>query len=113
MGKIAIAGGSTGIGRAIADVLESTTTHHQYIILSRRSSGSETRAVDYSDIEALAALLEHEQVDTVISALAINDDEAGQAQLNLIEAANRSTSTRRFLPSEFGQVYTPDLGANK
>ncbi|KAM5350050.1 hypothetical protein ACJ41O_006555 [Fusarium nematophilum] len=38
----------------------------------------------------------------------MNDDQAGQAQLNLIEAANRSACTRRFLPSEFGMVYTPD-----
>lgn len=105
MGKIAIAGGSAGIGRSIADVLESAETH-EYIILTRCSSGSETRLIDYKDIKALATLLEHEQVDTVISTLAINDDQGGQAQMNLIEAANRSACTRRFLPSEFGMVYT-------
>ncbi|KAF4965505.1 hypothetical protein FSARC_6685 [Fusarium sarcochroum] len=107
MGKIVIAGGSTGIGRAIADVLDSTKTH-KFIILTRRSSGPDTRAVDYTNIDALVKLFDHEGVDTVISTLSINDDECGQAQMNLIEAANRSATTKRFLPSEFGMRYTPD-----
>ncbi|KAF5570957.1 SDR family [Fusarium phyllophilum] len=65
-------------------------------------------AVDYSDVSALTSVLESEQVDTVISMLPIDNDESGQAQLNLIEAAEKSTCTKRFLPSEFGMVYTKD-----
>ncbi|CAG7558835.1 unnamed protein product [Fusarium equiseti] len=72
MGKVAVAGGSSGLGHA------------------------------------LVRLLESEQVDTVISCLPIDGDESGQAQLNLIEAANLSKSTKRFLPSEFGMVYRED-----
>ncbi|KAM0432230.1 hypothetical protein ACHAPT_004768 [Fusarium lateritium] len=105
MGKVAFAGGSVGLGRAMVDALESVKAH-EYIILSRRSSGSKIRQADYTNIEALTALLEFENIDTVISTIAINDDEAGQAQLNLIEAANRSSCTKRFLPSEFGMLYT-------
>ncbi|KAF5541104.1 SDR family [Fusarium mexicanum] len=107
MGKVAVAGGSSGLGRTMVDALEAAKTH-DYIVLSRKTNGPETRAVDYSDIDALASLLESEQVETVISMLPIDNDESGQAQLNLIEAAERSGCTKRFLPSEFGMVYTED-----
>lgn len=105
MGKIAVAGGSSGLGRTMVDALEAAKTH-DYIVLSRKATGPETRAVDYSDIDALTSLLQSEQVDTVISMLPIDNDESGQAQMNLIEAAEKSTYTKRFLPSEFGMVYT-------
>jgi dTDP-4-dehydrorhamnose reductase len=107
MGKIAVVGGSAGLGRAIVDALESAKTH-DYIVLSRNLSGPETRAVDYANIDALTSLLESEEIDTVISVLPIDNDESGQAQLNLIEAADRSACTNRFLPSEFGMVYTKE-----
>jgi hypothetical protein len=34
------------------------------------------------------------------------DDATSTAQLNLIEAAERSSSTKRFIPSEYGIRYT-------
>ncbi|KAH7219482.1 hypothetical protein DER44DRAFT_836200 [Fusarium oxysporum] len=99
MGKVAVAGGSSGLGRTMVDALEAAKTH-DYIILSRKATGPETRAVDYSDVNSLTSLLESEQVGTVISMLPIDNDESGQAQLNLIAAAERSTCTKRFLPSD-------------
>ncbi|KAF5251244.1 hypothetical protein FANTH_3679 [Fusarium anthophilum] len=107
MGKVAVAGGSSGLGRTMVDALEAAKTH-DYIILSRKANGPKTRAVDYSDVDALNSVLESEQVETVISMLPIDNDESGQAQLNLIEAAERCGCTKRFLPSEFGMVYTED-----
>jgi nucleoside-diphosphate-sugar epimerase len=107
MGKVAVAGGSSGLGRTMVDALEAAKTHY-YIVLSRKATGLETRAVNYSDVDALTAILEMEQVDTIISGLPIDNDESGQAQLNLIEAADRSKYTKRFLPSEFGMVYTKE-----
>lgn len=107
MGKVAVAGGSSGLGRTMVDALEAAKTHN-YIILSRKATGPETRAADYSNVNSLTSLLESEQVDTVISMLPIDNDESGQAQLNLIAAAERSTCTKRFLPSEFGMVYTKE-----
>ncbi|KAF5595975.1 SDR family [Fusarium pseudocircinatum] len=86
MGKVVVAGGSSGLGRTMVDALEAAKTH-DYIVLSRKATGPETRAVDYSDVDALTSLLESEQVDAVISMLPIDSDESGQAQLNLIEAA--------------------------
>ncbi|KAF5628835.1 SDR family [Fusarium sp. NRRL 52700] len=86
MGKIAVAGGSSGLGRTMVDALEASKTH-DYIVLSRKATGTKSRAVDYSDLNALTSLLEYEQADTVISMLPIDNDESGQAQLNLMEAA--------------------------
>ncbi|KAF4955997.1 hypothetical protein FGADI_4170 [Fusarium gaditjirri] len=88
----------------MVDALEATKTH-DYIVLSRKATGPETRAVDYFDVDALTSLLQSELVDMVISMLPIDNDESGQARLNLIEAAERSICTKRFLPSEFGMVY--------
>ncbi|KAM0478814.1 hypothetical protein ACHAP7_005968 [Fusarium lateritium] len=97
MGKIAVAGGSSGLGRTMVEALKAAKTH-DYIVLSPKATGTETRAVDYSDVDALALLLESDQVHTVISGLPIDGD----------ESADRSKCTKRFLPSEFGMVYTKD-----
>lgn len=44
--------------------------------------------------------LEQDKIDTVISTLG---PEAGQEpEMNLIEAANKSSSTKRYIPSSFG-----------
>ncbi|KAJ4115405.1 hypothetical protein NW768_011257 [Fusarium equiseti] len=107
MGKVAVAGGSSGLGRTMVDALREAKTHN-FIILSRTATASDTRAVSYTDSDALLRLLESEKIDTVISCLPIDGDESGQAQLNLIKAANLSKSTKRFLPSEFGMVYRED-----
>ena len=104
MGKVAVAGGSSGLGRTMVDALTEAKTH-DFIVLSRTATAPNTRAVSYSGTDALVHLLESEQIDTVISCLPIDGDESGRAQLNLIEAANLSKSTKRFLPSEFGMVY--------
>jgi hypothetical protein len=50
--------------------------------------------------------LENNNVHTVISAMAI-EGPSEQAQLNLIAAAGKSSTTRRLIPSEF-VAYTPD-----
>ena len=61
---------------------------------------------DYSDIESLTNLLESSKINTVVSAVSVLDDTTSAAPLNLIEAAERSSSTKRFIPSEYGMRYT-------
>ncbi|KAK7221393.1 hypothetical protein V2G26_009396 [Clonostachys chloroleuca] len=108
MGRVAVAGASSGVGKVIADALV-TEIKHEYILLSRNPSAKpKTVQVDYSDIDALAATLDKYQVDTVISALSLATDEAGQNQANLIEAAKRASSTKRFIPSEYGSRWNPE-----
>ncbi|OJJ03919.1 hypothetical protein ASPVEDRAFT_135813 [Aspergillus versicolor CBS 583.65] len=109
MVKIAVAGGSQGLGSALVQGLESHGSH-EVRILSRKALDGDARylAVDYSSIEELQTVLESNNIHTVISALSMENG-GGQSQMNLIEAAERSKSTRRFMPSEFGIVHIAAL----
>lgn len=63
-------------------------------------------AIDYSNIDAIVRVLEENKIDTVISTLG---SEAGiDAELALIEAASKSSTTNRFIPSNWGLKYTPE-----
>lgn len=64
--------------------------------------------VDYNDIPSLARTLEEHAVHTVISAISIYDGETSQSQLNLIQAADKSNVTSRFIPSEYSFIQTKE-----
>lgn len=64
--------------------------------------------IDYSDISATAAQLEKYDVHTVICAIGLISQEASEAQVNLIQAADRSTTTKRFIPSEYSFVQSEE-----
>lgn len=61
--------------------------------------------VDYSDIDALKSFLEEHNIHTVISAFGITATSLATSQLNLIKAADRSSATKRFIPSSFAIPY--------
>lgn len=105
MVKIAVAGGSQGLGSALVQGLESHSSHECFI-LSRKAVDNDSRylVADYSNIDELQNVLEANDVHTVISAVSMENG-GGESQMNLIEAAERSKSTRRFMPSEFGMVH--------
>ena len=64
-------------------------------------------AADYSNVEALVKILEDNKVDTVITTLASNMDPS--PFINLIQAADQSKATRRFIPNAWsGFVYKPE-----
>lgn len=69
------------------------------------SESNNVLPVDYSDIDHLVSVLEANEIDTVISAFAVEGDSLAMAQLNLIEAATKSKPTRRFIPSAFAIPY--------
>lgn len=107
MTKVALAGGTAGVGKAIADALLSRG--HDFVLLTRsKISDPHCVIVDYSKIDDLVSILETHNIHTVISAIAISDEASGQAQMNLIEAASRAAPTMRFMPSEFGAHYKPE-----
>lgn len=56
--------------------------------------------MDYSDVSSPQNQLE-EDIHTVISALSFRNEDSVKAQLNLIDAAEGASCTRRFMPSEF------------
>jgi hypothetical protein len=63
---------------------------------------------DYSDVGSLTNLLERNGIDTVVSAMPLTDDDTSNSQLNLIQAADQSSSTKRFIPSEYGILYNEE-----
>lgn len=57
---------------------------------------------------AMTRELEHHDIHTIISTIGLVSDETSQSQLNLIEAAEKSTTTQRFIPSEFSFIQTAE-----
>lgn len=64
--------------------------------------------VDYNDVSSLAASLEKHNIDTVICTIGMISPEAGQSQVNLIQAAEKSSVTKRFIPSEYSFVQSEE-----
>ncbi|KXH59151.1 hypothetical protein CNYM01_06476 [Colletotrichum nymphaeae SA-01] len=105
MVNIAIAGGTGGVGRSIVDALKNDP-RHSTIILSRMEAAEDEAgvpvvAVDYDDRTSLQTTLLTHEIHTVISALALHVIGVGQAQVNLIQAADKSSSTQRFISSSW------------
>jgi len=58
--------------------------------------------VDYSDIDTMAKVLDENKVHTVISALRVFDSATSLAESNLVKAAAKADSTKRFVASAWG-----------
>ncbi|OBT40168.1 hypothetical protein VE00_08825 [Pseudogymnoascus sp. WSF 3629] len=111
MVRVAVAGGTSGLGRLVVDAIVATKKHDVFV-LSRKDSdvfASEPDvklfAVDYAVPATITAVLEENRIDTVISCLHLNSKEASDAQLNLIEGVGKASTVERFAPSEFGLDY--------
>ncbi|KAL4869879.1 hypothetical protein BDV12DRAFT_184843 [Aspergillus spectabilis] len=104
--NVAIAGGTGGVGRAVLEVLQ-TSSKHQAFVLSRQPSLDlpNTIVVDCNDIDALVLILETNTIHTVISTFGITSTSIAVSQLNLIKAAAKSQTTKRFVPSGFAIPY--------
>lgn len=64
--------------------------------------------VDYNDIDSLSRLLEEQSVQTIVSVISLETEEGVQSQLNLLQAAEKSSKTNRFIPSEFSTIVAQD-----
>lgn len=62
--------------------------------------------IDYDDIPGMVHELERHKIHTIISAIGLVSDETSRSQLNLIEAAEKSAHTKRFVPSEYSFIQT-------
>ncbi|KAF7169732.1 hypothetical protein CNMCM5623_002384 [Aspergillus felis] len=112
---VAVAGGTGGVGKTIVESLVGHS-QHQVVVLTRSEPRSDdvldrTRQVqvDYDDIPSLVQVLEQHAIHTIISAIGIFDAMTSQSQLNLIQAAEKSSVTKRFVPSEYSFIQTKDL----
>ncbi|KAM5349894.1 hypothetical protein ACJ41O_006399 [Fusarium nematophilum] len=110
---VAIAGGTGGLDRALVDAINARGKH-EVLVLSRKNTagleerlGSRIDTVDYSNVDSLASILEEGNVETVISAVN-NVSGDNSSEINLIRAAEKSKTTKRFIPSYFGTPYTPE-----
>ncbi|KAJ0332494.1 hypothetical protein COL922a_011448 [Colletotrichum nupharicola] len=109
MVKVAIAGGSSSIGKAIFDAIEKLGVDNAIILGRKKTDDSKLVVVDYTSIESLTKVLDTHQVHTVVSTVSIADDANSMAQMNLIEAAVACQHTKRFMPSEFGANYDDEF----
>jgi uncharacterized protein YbjT (DUF2867 family) len=131
MTVIAVAGGTGSVGKTFVERLCQESNVH-VIVLSRtvslvsrgklpaitdpsastKASGPQDNVqlvqIDYNDIPAMTAELERHNVHTIISAIGLVSNETSQSQLNLIEAAEKSSPTKRFIPSEYSFIQTPE-----
>ncbi|KAF9890593.1 hypothetical protein FE257_005724 [Aspergillus nanangensis] len=109
MGVIAVAGGTGGLGRAIVDSILARG-NHEVLVLSRKIDvakeqevGARFIAADYSNVASLVSMLEENKIDTVIST--IDMQQSLEPDLNLTQAAERSSVTKRLIPSMWGTKY--------
>jgi hypothetical protein len=58
-------------------------------------------AIDYASPDDIAEVLKTNNIDTVISITGMHSEEHLQSQFNLIDAAVKSGTVKRFAPSEF------------
>ncbi|KAF5642292.1 transcriptional activator Mut3p [Fusarium tjaetaba] len=102
MAIIAVAGGAGKLGRAIVEAIVEQG-QHTVVILAREAKdvqGAKVVSVDYANTDELAATLEANSIETVISTINSMDDVS--AELSLIKAAEKSGSTKRYIPSIWG-----------
>ena len=63
-------------------------------------------SINYDSVDSIVQVLQENNIDTLLSTI---DSTTGAAsELTLIEAADRSTVTKRYIPSSWGIKYTPE-----
>ncbi|KAJ5207027.1 hypothetical protein N7472_003475 [Penicillium cf. griseofulvum] len=112
MTVIAVAGGTGGVGKTIVEKL--LDSKFDFVVLSRVkrdfvSQSIQNVQINYDDIASMTHELERHNIHTIISAIGLVSDETSQSQLNLIKAAEKSVSTKRFIPREYSFVQTTEL----
>ncbi|KAH6612514.1 hypothetical protein C7974DRAFT_476374 [Boeremia exigua] len=110
---VAVAGGSGKLGRAIVESLVASGKYQVFVFAREASDaksselGAKVLAVDYTDAASIVNTLQENNVDTLISTLGSMN--GVEADLNLIKAAEESTTTKRYIPSTWGIKYTPEV----
>ncbi|KAH7131277.1 hypothetical protein EDB81DRAFT_859843 [Dactylonectria macrodidyma] len=111
MVNVAVLGGTGHVGKTIVEVLKEDP-NHSVIILSRKAVTSDTGApvvaVDYDDVAALKTVLEQHKIHTVISCLGTHDQALADVQNAVIRAAETSSTTKRFIPSNWACPRDPE-----
>ncbi|KAK3376473.1 hypothetical protein B0T24DRAFT_718815 [Lasiosphaeria ovina] len=108
MAIVAVAGGTGNIGRAIVEALVATGKHEVKILARKPNPEVEAQvgvpviAVDYDDVPGLTKILEDNKIDTVISTITmIPMDGSSPKEIQLIQAADASKTTKRLISSDW------------
>ncbi|EEU40021.1 uncharacterized protein NECHADRAFT_34150 [Fusarium vanettenii 77-13-4] len=115
MVKVTVAGGSNGLGRVIVRAI-AATGKHEVSVLSRQHKETDSIPVlvaDYSSPESIADVLRSNGTEVVISTIGILFEDTHQAQMNLIEGAEKSGTVKRFAPSDGYPCQVPGLEGYK
>jgi ribosomal protein L12E/L44/L45/RPP1/RPP2 len=72
-----------------------------------KKSAAKVLAVDYTNVKQLVKTLKENNIHTVISTIVMYDPTAAQAERNFIAAAEKSSCTKRFVASNYGNA-TPE-----
>ncbi|KAM5522357.1 NmraA like family protein [Fusarium oxysporum f. sp. phaseoli] len=111
MKVVAVAGGTGSVGSTIVDGLVEYGKHKVYA-LSRKERSPQGAVnylkVDYNDPDAITKALEDAGVNILICAISVVSPKANQAQKNLIQAAERSSTTERFVISSFDMLHVKE-----
>ncbi|KAF5635005.1 isoflavone reductase like P3 [Fusarium tjaetaba] len=105
MPVVAIAGSTGSVGRFI---VEETIADGNFEVNPslEKELGARILAIDYSDPNSIATLLEENNVEVVIAAL--SGHTPPEQELGLIQAAAKSKVTKRYIPSVWGIKYRPE-----
>ncbi|KAJ5765941.1 hypothetical protein N7520_005500 [Penicillium odoratum] len=110
---VAVAGGSGDVGRTIIEELKRATRFKIVLLTTQKDlqlhGDISSIFVNYNDVASITRQLEEHAVHTIISTISMSSDESSRSQVNLIRAAETSTSTKRFIPSEYAYINTPEL----
>ncbi|KAL8918181.1 MAG: hypothetical protein Q9208_007533 [Pyrenodesmia sp. 3 TL-2023] len=114
MVRVAVAGGTGGLGRTLVDEL-ARGDEHTVFVLSRKSklpfeapANVHCLAAPYDSVDGLLNLLEMNEIHTVISTLSPPSPEVHKTQDDLVKAAAKCSTVKRFIPSEWGIDYSID-----
>ncbi|KAJ3539925.1 hypothetical protein NM208_g5290 [Fusarium decemcellulare] len=107
MVRIAVAGGFGDVGRTIVEVL-GENSQNQVFTLSRKPVDKDfALCVDYDNVAGLHRVLEENSIEVAISCLSITDPTISKAEINLVRAAQLSSSTGRFIASQWAIAAPP------
>ncbi|CAO2656492.1 Nn.00g052950.m01.CDS01 [Neocucurbitaria sp. VM-36] len=102
---VAVIGGTGSVGKTIVEAFQEDRKHDVIIFARKVPEGGHVApvfVVDYDNVGQLTASLVERNVHTVISTIAMYDPTAAQAERNFVAAASKSSTTKRFIASNWG-----------
>ncbi|KAF4463330.1 NAD(P)-binding [Fusarium albosuccineum] len=113
MSVIAVARGTGQLGRSIVETLLANG-NYKVIILARKANQVAQEAIEapviplnYANVDDITSALEAHNVHTLISTIVTMNDV--EPELNLIKAADKSATTKRFVPSYWATDYPAEF----